>query len=249
MHDPIENLFQGSSAQGLVHTLRQQISRIEGARRSEHDRPVSSGCPALDRLLPARGFRRGTLVEWLTAGEGTGASTLAVLSAREACTHGRACLVLDRQGQFHAPAAIRMGIALEQLIVVHARDRADHDWAMDQALRCRAVAALLAWPDAVDGHTFRRWQLAAEEGGSLGLLVRGDTAREEPSWADVRLGVEPLPEEKSGTGRRVRIHLLRCRGADSGKSVEVEIDDETHTVHLVSRVAPSATHPGAAATS
>jgi hypothetical protein len=39
---------------------------------------------------------------------------------------------------------------------------------------------------------FRRLQLAAETGGTLGLLVRPAQARDEPSWADLRLLVEPV---------------------------------------------------------
>jgi hypothetical protein len=113
------------------------------------------------------------------------------------------------------------------------------------------VAALLTWADRLDGHVFRRIQLSTEEGGSLGLLLRPQEAQGEPSWADVRLGVEPLPaleqDEKvtstlgtkyrapfSGRGRRLRIDLLRCRGSAGGESIEVEIDDETHTVYLAS---------------
>jgi hypothetical protein len=144
------------------------------------------------------------------------------------------------------------------LLVVQAANPADNHWTLDQALRCVGVAALLAWPDRLDGHAFRRIQLATEEGGSLGLLLRSQEAQWEPSWADVRLRVEPLPalekaEEKLtstlgvkcrapffGRGRRLRIDLLRCRGGAGGESIEVEIDDETHTVYLASPgVAPA----------
>lgn len=38
----------------------------------------SRGGPPLDALLPEKGLRRGTLVKWVTAGEGTGARTLAL---------------------------------------------------------------------------------------------------------------------------------------------------------------------------
>jgi hypothetical protein len=55
--------------------------------------------------------------------------------------------------------------------------------------------------------------------------------RHEPSWADVRLLVEPLASA-GVDGRRLRIHLLRCRGAAGGQSIEVVIDHETRRVHL-----------------
>ena len=81
----------------------------------------------------------------------------------------------------------------------------------------------------LDGRTFRRLQLAAEQGGGLGLLIRPATVRGEPSWADVRLLIEPLRGTRE-TGRLLRVVLLRCRGGDplrgGGQTVEVEIDDE-----------------------
>ena len=123
--------------------------------------------------------------------EGGGAGTLALLAARQACRDGGALVVLDGRGDFCPPAAVRLGIGPERLVVIHPQNAADHHWAMNQALRCPAVAAVLAWPKTIDDRTFRRWQLAAEEGGCLGLLVRPEAARAEPSWADVRLLVEP----------------------------------------------------------
>ena len=99
--------------------------------------------------------------------------------------------MVDRRRDFCPPAAVRFGIKPEQFVVVRAESAADNDWAMDQVLRSPAVAAVLAWPEKIDGRTFRRWQLAVEQGGGLGLLLRPAAARADPSWADVRLLVEP----------------------------------------------------------
>jgi len=230
-----------------VEALRRQIAQLEDCRRREGIARISSGCGPLDRILPQGGIRRGTLIEWLAEGEGGGAGTLAWLAAREACRAGGPLVVLDARREFYPPAAVRMAIEPEKLIVVRADTAADTFWAFDQALRCEAVAAALAWPEAqhgkLDGRTFRRWQLAAEESGVLGLLIRPASVRHEPSWADVRLLVEPLPDVGHVSNvpepkrRRLRIHLLRCRGAADGRNVDVELDDETLSVHLVTQLA------------
>ncbi len=259
-----------------LEELRRRIARLEAPRQRTHDPPLQSGCEALDRLLPEGGFRCGTLVEWLSAGEGIGAGTLALLAAREACqtdaapglgwqlnchpndapgavslgaVSPRLLAVLDpielgwqlnchpnSIGEFCPTAAVRLGIAPEQLLVIQPQDATDHDWAIDQVLRSPAVGAVLAWPAKIGARTFRRWQLAAEEGGSLGLLLRPAAARSEPSWADVRLLVEPQPaalrnRKRFDNVRPLRITLLRCRGAAAGRSVDVELDDETYRLH------------------
>src|SRR6185295_1802088 len=93
---------------------------------------------------------------------------------------------------------------LERMIVVRPRSEADQAWALDQALRCQGVAAVWCFAEERDSHAWRRWQLAAESSGVLGLLVREAEAREEPCWADLRLLVEPLAQPSGrASGRRV----------------------------------------------
>ncbi len=230
----------------LLDTLRRQIDRVEGAGRKGGLASVSSGCGPLDGLLPKRGFRRGALVEWLAAGQAAGAMTLAMTAAGQACLDGGALVVLDDRLDFYPPAAARLGIDLENLIVVQARGRADCNWALDQALRCRAVAAVVARLDKLDSRAFRRLQLATEQSGAIGMIIRPQTARHEPAWADARILVEPLPPVDSAAGRRLRINLLRCQGTSGGDTVDVEIDDETHTMHLVTQLADCSDHCRAA---
>ncbi len=169
----------------------------------------------------------------------------AFCAAAGAFRGGGAVVVLDRTSEFYPLAAVTQGIEPARLIVVHPGNKADHTWALDQALRCPAVAAVVAWPESLDGkldgRTFRRLQLAAEQGGGLGLLIRPESVRGQPSWADVRLLVEPLPGNSpygrapcTHGRRRVRVVLLRCRGGGhhvrmvGEQTVEVEIDRETH---------------------
>ncbi|NQU25045.1 MAG: hypothetical protein HQ567_27480 [Candidatus Nealsonbacteria bacterium] len=221
-----------------IEALRRQIVRVEQTRQNAEDVPVASGCSPLDRLLGNGGFRRGTLVEWLAAGQSSGAETLALTAAREACRQGGTLVVLDARREFYPPAAVRLGIELQRLVVVHPTGPADAAWALDQALRCPGVAAAVAWAEKVDGPTLRRWQLAAEQSGALGLLIRPESARHEPSWAEVRLLVEPLPVRSlQSHRRRSKVHLLRCRRATGGRSAEVEIDDETRIMHLATQLA------------
>jgi hypothetical protein len=234
---PLLPAITGQRPEAVVRTLKQQIALLEQARLPAQKGPISSGCQDLDRLLPDRGFHRGTLVEWLAAESGgSGAETLALAAARSSCQERGVLVVLDSARELYPPAIARLGIDLEQLIVVQPMSLADSLWALDQSLRCLAVAAVLAWPARLDGHTFRRLQLAAEEGGGLGLFVRPRAAEHEPSWADVRLLVEPLPGEGSA-GRRLTVRLLRSRGGADGRQIDLEIDDETSTLHLASRLA------------
>ncbi len=176
----------------IVQNLAEQIRQCQEARRIRVETIVPSGNESLDRLLPEGGFRRGTLVEWIAAVPGSGTTLLALSSAREACQDGRMLVIVDRRREFYPPAAASLGLSMEQIVLVRPSSAADEAWTMDQSLRSAGVGAVLIWPDKLDDHTFRRWQLAAEASGAIGLLVRPAAARTSPSWAEVKLLVTPL---------------------------------------------------------
>lgn len=222
--------------QSQVNFLRDKIAKVEKVHAPRGAGVVSSGVKTLDDALPDRGVRRGALVEWLAAEQGGGTASLALRAAAEAAREGGAVVVFDRAKTFYPPAAVRLGIAEANLVVIQASSLADEAWALDQALRCPGVAAAVVWVEKLDAHSFRRLQLAAEEGQGLGLLIRPCGARTEPSWADVRLLVEPLPGGGCD-GRRLRVTILRCRGGAEGRCVEIGIGDETHPLPLVAPMA------------
>ncbi len=215
---------------------------------------VASGFAAVDSLLPAGGLRRGSLVEWLAGGEagagdvaggagGAGAVSLALAVACRlagAAAGPRTIVVVDRAGWFHPPAVMPWLGDSRQLVVARPSSDDDEIWAIDQALRCQGVAAVVAWPrsvvrqrgDASQARSgllptgrhgaarprptaqwttaMRRWQLAAKKSSAVGLLVRPAAAAGEPTWAEARLAVAPLT---GGTLLERRLQLERVGGS------------------------------------
>ncbi len=227
------------------------------SRPPEDERPLSTGAPALDALLPAGGLRRGTLVEYLAAGSGNGAGTLALSAAREACQEGRALVVVERRSgirgqesgvserqvsRFYPVAAAGWGIDLAAVLVLRPASAGDAVWALDQALRCRGVGAVWAACDRLDVRDFRRLQLAAECGGTVGLFIRPARLRGQPTWADVQWEIKSMKYEVRRMKKknssfvlcpssfevrpwRLEVELVRCRGAAGGQKVLLELDE------------------------
>ena len=233
----------------LLEQLRERVRQLETGERTTENKTVSSGCAALDRLLPGGGFARGTLVEWLSpgahskngsnskkssnsgAGNGSGAGSLALITAREALSAGGVLVVMDRQRWFYPPAVAAYGLDPRQLIVIQPANQQDELWALDQVLRCPGVAAAWAPLDQLESHTFRRLQLAAEQGGSLGLLLRPASFRGQPSWSDVQLVVQPVAGG-SPVGWRLQVQITRLRSGRAGGKVTLEMDDTTGKLRL-----------------
>src|SRR5262245_21362472 len=194
----------------LIRDLRDQTQRIASAhRRACKTGLISTGLPALDRLLPGGGLEGGTLIEWLAEGAGSGAVTLALGVAARALDRGGACVVIDSASEFYPPAAAELGVPLERMILVRPSGPRLALWAWEQALRFRGVAVTLGALGPLSDRPFRRLQLAAEAGGGLGFLVRPAACRAEPSWAAVRLGVSAQPSGE--LERRWRVEALASR--------------------------------------
>jgi protein ImuA len=190
----------------------------------------------------------------------------AALEDRAALGEDRVLIVIDDEETLYPPAAAALGIDLRRLILVHpgkiARREAQAGtakrpaaarvkatsvetlWALEQALASRGVAVTFCRLEKLSARVFRRLQLAAERGRGLGFLIRPATARGEPSWSDVRLGIEAMSEGDSSSARRWRVEVLRCRrGAAGERFALLEYDDATNTVRPIAPVAAIA--PGA----
>lgn len=219
-----------------------------GATRLHSGAVVSSGFGPLDQLLPAGGVRRGSLLEWLGDGEASGAAAVAFAVACRLAggansgspTAASTIIVVDRQGRFHPPAVMGwLGnttpgvVQSSQLVVARASSADDEAWAIDQALRCRGVAAVLACPQSIHPTAMRRWQLASRASQAVGLFMRPQAAsgqqplRRQPTWAEARIAVSPLPGESLAV-RRLRLALVGGPWAgDQGvedRAVEIGID-------------------------
>jgi len=205
---------QKTDTQKNTQKLAEQIRAIETAGRGGYSlgltgKPtISSGCSMLDSALPGGGYSPGTIVEWVDGGErtsrglggsrgfgssggfGNGSLYLALTAARCAMQDSNKYLVvIDSEESFYPPAALYMGIAMERVIVLRPPSFEDAMWAIDQSLRSSAVAAVVARLERLSDLNARRFQLAAEQNGALGLFLRPASARSQPSWSEVQWGV------------------------------------------------------------
>ena len=102
---------------------------------------------------------------------------------------------LAENGAPYGPGLDGAGIAPERLITVTAARDRDVLWAMEEALRCRAVGVVIGEMRSrgIDQVMTRRLALAAAAGDTLGLLLR-TTPHDEPSAAATRwiIGTAPL---------------------------------------------------------
>lgn len=165
---------------------------------------VSSGFVALDALLPGGGFPLGALTEILTPRFGIGELRL-VLPAVARLARERWLALIAPPYIPYAPALARAGVDLSHVLVVHARGPRDVLWSIEQALRAGTCGAVLAWPTQPDFTTWRRLQLAAEEGSALGMLFMSSRYAAAASPAALRLRLDAQPDG-------LAVHAVKRRG-------------------------------------
>jgi protein ImuA len=215
----------------LLAALRARIARLD---RSGGTTTAEGGsvplCGPIDQSLPGgAGLARAAIHEVLAAEPGAAAGFCALLLARAArppeypaSAPARGSLLwIAAEPDAWPPGLAAFGLSPADLVLVQARRPVDGLWAMEEALRCPAVAGALLVMADLDMTAARRLQLAAEAGGAIGVLLRPDLA--EPAGATAartRWRVAALPGAGGGPhdlgDPRWRLEMLRCRGGRPG---------------------------------
>jgi protein ImuA len=215
--------------------LSRRIAEIEGRPvcRPTRRALLSFAVGPLDETLSG-GLRRDALHEIRseTTRDSAAAAGFAIaLLARLAERDPRPFLLvgeagaLDEAGHPYGPGLDRFGLDPGKLVVVRSRRPGETLWVFEEALRCRALAAVLAeirgHPRQLDLTASRRLALRARESGVMGLLLRQAGAAE-PGAAATRWHVSPRPaaildDFAAGIGRPVwRLALERNRNGPTG---------------------------------
>ena len=216
----------------VLDRLRASIRRIEGVGpgwSGGEAAVLRLGLDEIDRHLPWGGLPAGALHEIVAADSAT-AGTASAFSAHLAalsgdgpvlwCEGGRS---LD-SGALHPPGLRRFGLDPGRLVLARTDSDAETLWAMEDGLRCGALAAVVGALAAVSLTESRRLQHAAASGGVTALMLRPAGAAAVPNAAATRWRVAASPR---AAGSGWRLEMFRCRGGPPG-AWQVEWRDETH---------------------
>ena len=105
-------------------------------------------------------------------------------------------MALAESGAPYGPGLDIFGLAPERLLTVAAAHARDLLWAMEEALRCRAVGAVIGElrHGEIDSVAVRRLSLAAGQSGALALLLRASPPQD-ASTAATRWIVGAAPND------------------------------------------------------
>ena len=207
----------------MLAELRQAIQRLERPAGFEADAGVLPfGIPVLDAVLGG-GLARGALHEISAASEShMAAATGFALALREpskAAVWIAQDLALLESGAPCGSGLDESGLDPERLITVAVAQPRDLLWAMEEALHCHAIGAVIGElrHENIDAVALRRLSLAAAGTGALALLLRAAPSNH-ASTAATRWVVGAAPSQpRYGPGApRVSAQLVRNRRGPTG---------------------------------
>ena len=219
----------------IVRQLRDKLERYEQRRSRQAGwirQFIPTGLAPLDNALPQGGLPCGAVTEILSDGFGVGAMSLAMRIAGQCISttrhsepsDDRKIVLVDTLKDVYPPAICEHGIPLERFVIVRPKSHREAVWAVDQALRCPAVAVVISPLARLDERWSRRLQLAAESGGGLGLVLKPTPPRGK-MFAAVQMLIESvspqalasanqefLPPVRHGLGPSFRPHVASPDG-------------------------------------
>jgi len=215
-----------SGTRGAVSALKHAIRSIEAGAAMGNHGAVALAVPPIDGALGG-GLARAALHEIAAARESAMAAASGfVLALAASAGDARAVLWiaedmgLIENGTPYGPGLDDLDLAPERLVTVAAAKSRDVLWAMEEALRCRAVGAVVGEirADRLDLTASRRLSLAAGRCGACAFLLR-TVPGTEASAAATRWVVAAAPSAARAAGPgppRLSVQLTRNRRGPVG---------------------------------
>lgn len=220
-----------------LQRLRGEIARLEARDPARLVGVLPFGVAALDARLPGGGLARAALHEVAGGGADVVHGTAAALFAAGVLARagGPVLWCLTRPDLF-APALQQAGLHPDRVIVVEAGDDTNVLACAEEGLRHGGLGGVVAEVAKLPMTASRRLQLAAEEGGTLGLALRrwrrpaeaadfGQPTAARTRWRVSALPSAPLPVPGVGRARWL-VELVRARAGGSADFILEACDEQ-----------------------
>jgi protein ImuA len=233
-------------------------------RMGEQRKPLPFGLAAIDSHLPDGGLACGALHEIVPAAEDCIATALGFIAAvlarissappqgereeRAASPRAHPLFFIAPtyglrpyrpHGRLHGHGFNALGLDPARLILVETAHRKETLWAMEEAVRSAAPAAVVGVIDTLDLKLSQRLHLAATDAGLPVFLLRPAPTLESSAAATRwRIGPAKAARDRFGLVTQPRWHLQleRCRNGRPGEWV-VEYDHVAHRFSLAAALA------------
>jgi len=208
----------------IIEQLQKQIMRLQ-VNRQPQDELLSLGLGAIESAFPDKVFARGAVHELISDTSEAAASTSGFMAVvlNTLMQQTGFCLWISTRPRrsIYAPALKAFGITPERILFVDA-NKADALWAIEEALKCNALTAVVGELTELSFNESRRLQLAVEQSQVTGFIHRFQPKSENAVACVSRWKITPLastaPDGLPGLGFACwNVQLLKIKNGKPGE--------------------------------
>jgi protein ImuA len=207
----------------IITHLKREILHLEGLRSPVSGSAIDLGLGIMEEAFPFGSFPLGAVHEMISEGAETAASTAGFISGILAglMKNGGAAIWIASSRILFPPALKAFGIEPDRIIFVDLQKEKDLLWAMEEALKCEGIAAVVGEFPELSFTVSRRFQLAVEQSRVTGFVLRNNPRNMNTNACLSRWKINPLPsfseDELPGLGfPRWNVELQKIRNGKPG---------------------------------
>jgi len=210
----------------LLIKLQQDILLWQGFKPQAGASAERIGLGEIEQAFPGGVFPKRAIHEFITVlpedaacSDGFIAGLLAVLMQ-----DGAACVWVSTSRRLFPASLSTFNVEPERIIFMDVKTEKDALWITEEALKCEGLAAVVAELNNLSLIASRRLQLAVEQSGVTGFILRKDASKAASTVATARWKISPLPSD-TGNGLpglgfpRWQVELLKVRNGNPGSWV------------------------------
>jgi len=209
------------SKQDILLQLQRDILPLQGIKLPAATGEISLG--PLDAAFPNATFPTAAIHECISQGAEHAAAATGFLGGLLSALmrKGGACVWIGTARTLFPPALKAFGVEPDRIIFIDLKREKDVLWAMEEALKCEGLAAVVGEVQEIGFTASRRLQLAVERSRVTGFILRRQTHNLSTVACVARWKVTPLhtilEDDLPGVGfPRWQVELLKIRNGKPG---------------------------------
>ena len=156
----------------IITQLKKSILPLEGFKYSAQTASVGLGL--IEKAFPNSSFPLGAIHEFICADMESAAATSGFISGILSSVMRRdgVSIWVSQSQKIFAPSLKCFGTQPDKIIFVNVPNQRDVLWCVEEALKCEGIAAVIGEINDFDFTASRRFQLAVEQSGVTGFIIR-----------------------------------------------------------------------------
>ena len=207
----------------IIAQLQREIFPLQGFKPALNNNVIDAGLGPIRNAFPNSAFPLGAIHEFISAGPEDAAATGGFVSGilSSLMKKGSASIWISASRTIFPPALKSFGIAPDKIIFIDLKKENQMLWAMEEALKCDGLSAVIGEINELSFTASRRLQLVVEQSQVTGFILRNNPRSINTTACVTRWKITSLPSELAeaipGVGfPRWNVDLLKIRNGKPG---------------------------------